>query len=195
VTTRHALALRRAKIDASWPHVTAAISEEAHLAHLARANRGKELHRDGTQLDARQQAEDAQRDRTARRVTPQTLAREERTATLRERHADAATRIARDVAASCVPTGDKHPYHAFAACTFLSGKRAGSTDTEAFAQAREAVLDKMCGPALTPEELASHRQAYDELKAQAASAARFRATEDTCTLYDSGDPDDAEASA
>ncbi len=190
-TKRHALALRRAKIDAAWPHVTAAIAEDAHLAHIARENRGKELQIQGARLDAQGRAEDTQRDRNARRVTPQTLAREERTAILRDRHADAATRIARDVAASCVPTGAKHPYHAFAACAYLTAKRDGRTEIEAFAQTREAVLDKMCGPALTPDELESHRLAYDELKAQAASAARFRATDATFTLYATGDEEES----
>lgn len=186
-TKRHALALRRAKIDAAWPHVTAAIDEDAHLAHLARENRGKELHLQGARLDAQNRAEDTQRDRTARRVTPQTLAREERAATLRERHADTAMRIARDVAASCVPTGAKHPYHAFAACAFLSAKRSGASDADAFTQTRDAVLDKLCGPPIAPEEADAHRLAYEELKAHVASAARFRAAEAALTLYATGD--------
>lgn len=197
VVKRAELALRFEKIAADRRHVRATSDEQAHLAHLARDLQRAELDLQRSRVDHHRRAEQDARDRTStHRVTAETIRRADRAAAARERHAATAARIAQDVQAACVPTGPRHPYHAFAACTFLTAKRAGHTDAEALAQTREAVLDKICGPPLTSEEIASHRDAYEELRAQAASAARFRATEAACLLYDpDDDPGAAEVSA
>ena len=174
-------ALRLHEIEARRRHIDAASDREALLAGRAADIRLGEL-------DLRAAAVDDQHRAAIRRMSPPAFARADRTAARRERHAEEAARIAREVQAGCVPTGAKQPYHAFGACTYLTAQRAGCSDAEALTRTREAVLERMCGPTISTEEAETHRRAYEELKAHVANAARFRATEAAMGhLYDSGE--------
>lgn len=91
----------------------------------------------------------------------------------RQKNEGDAARIVRDVQIGAVAADEKHPYHAYAACVYLSGKLDdGLASANAAERAREAVLALMLDEDISPEQIAAYHTAYRELKDRAAAAAK-----------------------
>jgi hypothetical protein len=107
-----------------------------------------------------------------RRPTVQTP--DEREVLLERVEAEAA-RIVREVQAGSVPTGSKHPYHAFAGCLYMQAKLDGHAARLAasFAQ-RELVSQMLTGSELTPAQITALGREYLALKKRVDGAADVR---------------------
>lgn len=94
---------------------------------------------------------------------------------LLERVEAEAARIVREVQAGSVPTGSKHPYHAFAGCLYMQAKLDGHTTRLAasFAQ-RELVSQMLTGSELTLAQITALGREYLALKKRVDGAADAR---------------------
>lgn len=94
---------------------------------------------------------------------------------LLERVEEDAARIVREVQAGSVPTGPKHPYHAFAGCLYMQAKLDGHSARLAasFAQ-RELVSQMLTGSDLTSAQIAALGREYFALKKRVEGATDAR---------------------
>ena len=108
-------------------------------------------------------------------VDPKQAAKDARARAAHRKNADAASRIVRDVQIGAVHADAAHPYHAYAACVYLTAKLEDDrTSAEAADITRDAVLTMMLGTEVAPEQIAVYHATYVELKDRAAAAAKRR---------------------
>lgn len=175
--TRDEHALRAVEVAEREKHLPGVIEQESRLRKLTAEVAAEEL-------DARLAAIRRQREADTQRIEDERTAgvrRGEQLQAHRVARADAArrkmeewaARITRDVQIGSVPTGAKQPYHAFAACVFLTAKLDdGCSSDEAAARTLEAVLAQMAAGEPSPDEIDAFRIAYQDLKPRAQVAAR-----------------------
>lgn len=92
-----------------------------------------------------------------------------------ERLQEEAARIVREVQAGSVPTGARHPYHAFAACIYMHAKLDGQPTRDAAAHAqRELVSQMLTERDFTLAEISALGREYQALKKRFEGAADTR---------------------
>jgi hypothetical protein len=92
-----------------------------------------------------------------------------------ERLHEEASRIVREVQAGSVPTGARHPYHAFAACIYMHAKLDGQPTREAAAHTqRELVSQMLTERDFTLAEISTLGREYQALKKRFEGAADAR---------------------
>jgi len=193
-TKRAENAVRRAEAAERAKLVGGVVKEQLRVQSLTATLQADDLQ---AQLDARHAARALEQQRAAQeRITLQQrtdrtrASRDARAALVREQHEHEAARIVHDVQIGAVPADAAHPYHAYAACVYLAARLDDGLATDAaIARTRDAVLRLMLGVDVAPETIARYHEAYVELKARAASAARRRDTTDLFTAAEalSGD--------
>ncbi|HYH05590.1 MAG TPA: hypothetical protein VEK11_00890 [Thermoanaerobaculia bacterium] len=133
-------------------------------------------------LDARKAAatEAKKQVKTVRETAPPHIdakqaAKDARAEAARRKNDDAAAQIVRDVQIGAVPSDAAHPYHAYAACVYLTAKLEDDrSSAEAAGLTRDAVLAMMLGTEVAAAQVEVYHAAYLELKDRAAAAAKRR---------------------
>lgn len=166
---------KRAEAKARKDAAPEAVKQEIRVRKLTAEVQAEELER-------RLAALKAETTRAAAPATPPVAQQRRTTAhtpdgsdVILERLQEEAARIVREVQAGSVPTGARHPYHAFAACLYMHAKLDGQPTRDAAAHAqRELVSQMLTERDFTLAEISTLGREYQALKKRFEGAADAR---------------------
>lgn len=167
------LELRKHHLTLTRQTLAATVEDEAALAQLRRDVERAKL---SAQLNAiHAAASPAPAHSAVGSMTPHLDA--EQAAARRKQQESHARWIVEDVQAGHVPTDVHTPYHAFAACVFVTAQLDGANAADAAARTREVVLDRLvAGQPMLAGDPERYRAKYDELRARLDALSGTRQT-------------------